>query len=99
MNTLIYDGTFEGWLCTVFAVYERKLKEASILTSHANQTLCQNIISIISDETKARRVWKGLCSRISANAAKQIYRSFLSEESGMEQHLLEYTRYALASRR
>src|ERR1700750_2299839 len=99
MDTLLYDSTFEGWLCAVFEVYERKLKDVRILSEdRAGGSLFGIMISVPTDETKARRVWKGLCAKVSVNAAKQLYRSFLSEEQGREDHLLAYTRYALSSK-
>ena len=99
MHTLQYDGTFEGWLCAVFEVYERRLTDVTIVEAAKGITnLFGTGVIIPTDETKARRVWQGLCKKISVNAAKQIYRSFLSEEQGREDTLLNYARYALASK-
>ena len=99
MDTLIYDGTFEGWLSAVFDVYDRKLKDVAIKPEQkASASLFGATRHIPTDEAKARRVWRGLCDRISVSAVKSLYRSFLSEEPGCEDHLLGYARYAFASR-
>lgn len=99
MHTLQYDGTFEGWLCVVFEVYERRMTDVNIVEEQKGiSSLFGSIITTSTDETKARRVWQGICKKVSVNAAKQLYRSFLSEEQGREDILLSYARYALASK-
>jgi len=100
MEIIWYDGTFEGWLSAVFEVYERKLSDVKISPPDrvATTSLFGPGITVTTNEAKARRVWKGICTKISINAAKKIYCSFLSEEQGMEDHLLRYVRYALSSK-
>ena len=51
-----------------------------------------------TDDAKADRVWKGLKQRISQLATTQVYRSFLSELSGMENMLLQYVQYAFSKK-
>jgi probable DNA metabolism protein len=46
---------------------------------------------------KATRVWKGLIHKISSNALNQLYKTFLSEEQGIENTLLQYVEYVFAN--
>jgi probable DNA metabolism protein len=52
---------------------------------------------VITSEDKSARVWKKLGDLISRSALRQVYQSFLSEETNMENMLLNYVRYVLAS--
>jgi probable DNA metabolism protein len=99
METLLYDGSFLGWLSVVFEVYEHKLADLVIRpATNAPQSLFGQTRTIHTDETKAARVWKGLQTRISRNATKQLYRAFLSEEKAIEDQLLQYVRYAFSKK-
>jgi probable DNA metabolism protein len=91
MTTVVYDGTFEGWLTAVFDVYEHKIKDADIVLENQHQaSVFRPPHQVITDTVKAKRVWDGLKQRVSHNALGQIYRSFLSEESMIENLLLDY---------
>lgn len=99
MTTIIYDGTFEGWLTAVFEVYEYKFSPVHITTRERFQpTLSGKHHDSISDEKKAHRVWKGLYSRLSGKALNNIYSCFLSEEKGIEDTLLQYVQYVFGSK-
>lgn len=100
MTTMVYDGTFEGLLTVVFEVFEYKLMHI-VITSKERYTssMFGTFRTTITNEEKAQRVWKGLTQKISAGALAQLYKSFLSEERGMENTLLEYMQYVFASNR
>lgn len=94
MQTLIYDGSFEGWLCAVFDVYEYKLGNVTICTdAHRQDSLWGETRIVYTNKQKAERVLKGLKKYISAVAMQQLYKTFLSEQKGMEDMLLEYVQY------
>jgi probable DNA metabolism protein len=100
MVTVVYDGTFEGWLTAVFEVYEYKYYEIEIVATEnyqANFFGCHHESHY--NEKKTDRVWKGLSSRISAGALGQLYKAFLSEEKGIENVLLQYVQYAFGNPR
>src|ERR1700749_521563 len=97
METLLYDGSFPGWLTAVFEVYEYKLADLTIRPDRdAEQSLFGSSRKVMADDIKAERVWKGLQTRISRNATKQLYRTFLSEAREIEDQLLQYVRYAFS---
>ncbi|GEQ86879.1 DNA metabolism protein [Patiriisocius marinistellae] len=95
---LKYDGSFEGFLTCVFEVYERKIDKVSICKSTiATDTFFEVCETVITEERKAERVWKGLKKKCSSAGTSNIYRAFLSEYDDIENTLLEYIRYAFKS--
>ncbi|WP_047546439.1 TIGR03915 family putative DNA repair protein [Psychroserpens sp. Hel_I_66] len=95
---LIYDGTFDGFLSSVFYVFENKIKAATIENEFVAQSgLFSKEINIITEEEKANRVWAGLKSKLSARGSYQLYYAFLSEQNGVENVLLDYIRYAFSN--
>lgn len=98
MTSIVYDGTFQGWLTAVFEVYEYKLNEVVIGTGHhQNAAMFAKFHTSITDDAKAARVWKGLSQKISTAALRHIYKAFLSEQKGIENTLLQYVRYVFSS--
>jgi len=99
MTLLVYDGSMEGFLSSVFYVYEYKIQDAEIRPfTSCQDNLFGNRVFIDSDESRATRVWKGLEQKLSDNGLKQFYRAFLSEVPGIEDQLLAYSRYAFSSK-
>lgn len=98
MHTLLYDGSFEGFLCAVFDVYEYRYSDADIRTEKQFKgNLFEAVHRVHSDEQRSARVRKGLQARLSKEASESLYRTFLSEEEGIEATLLAYIRYVFAS--
>ncbi len=93
-KTLIYDGTFEGFLSCVFYVFEYKFKNVTIQNEFVNQIgLFSENETIGTDAKKADRVWKGIKSKTSKITSTKIYYAFLSEQEGVENILLNYIQY------
>lgn len=98
MQTLLYDGSFEGFLCAVFDVYEYKYGDADICTKKRFKgNLFEPVHWVHLQPQHSDRVWKGLQKKLSAEAAESVYRAFLSEADGIEATLLAYIRYVFAS--
>ncbi|MFD2914223.1 TIGR03915 family putative DNA repair protein [Psychroserpens luteus] len=94
---LIYDGTFDGFLSAVFYVFEHKLNAVSIVNEFVVQNgLFSEDIIITTENEKANRVWTGLKSKLSSTGSFQLYYTFLSEQAGVENILLDYMRYAFS---
>lgn len=97
--TLIYDGSFNGFLTAVFTAYEKRLQVNSIMPRHRWQEgLFSESIEIQTDPEKARRVWNGLKKR-NSNTMHDMYFAFLSEEEGIEDLLLRMVRKCLDKNR
>lgn len=99
MQLVVYDGSFEGFLSAIFDIYEYKFSTARFATSENYQ---ENIFgpahTVITNEAKTKRVWKGLEQRISKNSLSQLYRTFLSEKKDIENILLAYIRYIFSNK-
>jgi len=97
-HILTYDGTFDGFLTCVFAVYELKLEQVDIQPkSRSQESLFGYTEDIDTNPKKADRVWKGIREKTSSAGSLRIYHAFLSETMGIENLLLRYIRYAFNS--
>lgn len=98
MQTLLYDGSFEGWLSAVFAVYEYGYRDASICTANhfkGNMFSTPHIVAV--NTVHNQRVLTGLQKKLSKNSINNLYKAFLSGLSGIEDVLLQYIRYVIAT--
>ena len=94
-KTLIYDGTFDGFLSAVFLVFEQKIESVTIQNEFVAQTgLFSENETVITDIEKANRVWKGIKAKLSSSGSYQLYYSFLSEINGIENTMLDVVKYA-----
>src|SRR5690606_16617615 len=89
-TTLIYDGSFNGFLTAVFDAFDQKLNVVDIQKN--NQ--CQNRLFsgsqiIFTHVDKAKRVWNGIRNK-SHNAISNVYFAFLGEADGVEHMLYIY---------
>lgn len=93
---LIYDGTIEGFLTTVFKIYEEKLEVMEIIACGATQNnLFSEEIEVISEEQKAKRVLRAIKQKTSKAGFTRFQWAFLSEETGIELKLFRMIRYIL----
>ena len=100
MTHLIYDGSFEGLLTAIFEVYEYKLSQANIITRDNFQpAIFDTKQEIFTNDEKADRVWQGLQKKLSANAGRQFFKTFLSEEKDVGNQLLAYAQHAFSQSR
>ena len=94
---LIYDGSFNGFLTTVFKIFEEKIEVANIQRNTENQKgLFSEAITVFTQMDKARRVWNSIQNKSNA-AIKSIYFAFLSETKGIEFLLYQYIRSMYAN--
>jgi probable DNA metabolism protein len=98
MNTLVYDGTFEGLLTAVFEIYERKLYPVKLLKGEwRNSALFEEVIPIVTDEARAGRVLRGLRKKLSAAGVQRLYISHMAEIAGEDCNVLGFIRYVFDS--
>jgi probable DNA metabolism protein len=91
MTYFIYDGSFEGLLTAVFDIYERKVEKARIISDKVFQPdMFGEHIRVITEATKANRVWKGLQRKVSTKSLVNVYSVYLSELPEMEETLLSF---------
>lgn len=95
---LIYDGTFEGWLSSVFHAYEYKLLHARIVfEGHVQAGLFGRMEKVYSDASKADRVWRGL-GQVHRSIPQNVLKCFLSEVKGIEDILFSYAKKCFRSK-
>lgn len=86
-----YDGTFEGFLCTVFTAFERNISPARILkNSNVSPDMFSEVHRIETVISQSERVWRALQKRTSGKNARMVHVAFLSELPGTEQLLFRY---------
>lgn len=98
MVTLVYDGTFDGFLTSVFISYEMKYTDVSIVRASLFQkTIFGDTEQVITDKTKADRVWNGFKKRVKPNERYRFYYAFLSEHPSVENTLLQSMQYIFST--
>lgn len=98
MTQIFYDGSYEGWLTAVYDIYEHKLGDVVFSTQEGFASyLFAESHTIISDAVKADRVLRGLRKKLSQEAVRRIYRTFLSEVEQSEEIMLRFARHVFAS--
>ena len=99
MDTVLYDGSYEGLFTAFFEVYEYKLSDAQIFVEgHADVSLFGKVHIAVTDKSKSLRVYKKLEEKVSRKAMQQMYKSYLSGERYIENVMLHYIQYVIASK-
>lgn len=94
MEIYVFDGSLEGLLTAVFESYDRKAGLVKLVSQdHYLPDVFQESFQVISDETKANRVWKGLRKKLDADWMKRFFNSFLSELPETFQDLFDFAHY------
>ena len=93
MKHLVYDSTFEGFLTAVFAVFEYRYNEVTIVARHRFAPLLfGEEETVYTDANKAQRVLTKIELCWGKEGVAIVLRAFLSEETHMEDYLLEAIR-------
>lgn len=94
MVIYVFDSSLEGLLTAIFEFYERKPGKIQLVSqSRFEPVLLEEVFEVISDETKARRVWDGLKKKISPDWQQRFYKTFLSESDESFRHLFDFACY------
>lgn len=98
MTTVIYDGSYEGWLTAVFDIYEYKLDDVVFAKGEQiTASLFGTTHKVLTNDRKAKRVLKGLQQRLSPEGQRRIFLTFLSEIDKAEDKMLRFVRYIFSS--
>ncbi|MCB2409622.1 TIGR03915 family putative DNA repair protein [Hymenobacter lucidus] len=93
-----YDGSFEGLLTVLFAIYDRKAAPNSIQPLGAVQGgLFTQPLLVETHEATAARVWEGLLRHMTAEARTRLFHAFLSEQPDRELLIFRYADLAMRS--
>ena len=67
-SVYIYDKTFDGLLTAVFDAYFRKtFPDALLSEGDALPLFCDELHTVVTDEEKAGRAWRGLQKKVSSS--------------------------------
>ena len=79
MANYYYDGSFDGLLTVIYMAYENRENKILRVSAKAEQLiLALDDIHVITDFSKARRVEKSICEKLSYNFFNSIRTCFLS---------------------
>ena len=93
LKHLVYDSTFEGFLTAVFAVFEYRYNEVTIVARHRFAPLLfGEEETVYTDANKAQGVLTKIEQCWGKEGVAIVLRAFLSEETHMEDYLLEAIR-------
>lgn len=96
MNIYIYDKTFDGLLTAVFDAYFRKTFPDELLSEgDALPLFYDELHTVVTDEEKAARVWRGLQKKVSSSALGCLTQSWLSELPEVGILIFRYIRKAI----
>ncbi|HEX8575688.1 MAG TPA: TIGR03915 family putative DNA repair protein [Flavobacterium sp.] len=94
MVIYIFDGSLEGLLTAIFEFYERKPRQVQLVAKAGFEPVfLEETLEIINDEAKAKRVWTGLCKKITPDWQNRFYKAYLSETPETFQHLFDFACY------
>ena len=90
MTTYIFDNTFDGLLTAVFDSFALHQQPQLLAEGEQLPLFADEPHRVVTDETKAARVWKGLEKHLSREALRIISISWMSEERTLNQPLFNY---------
>ncbi len=89
-KTLIYDGSFNGFLTAVYTAYGEKINVTGIQKKgYAQNVLFSEGKTVFTQMDQAKQVWNTIKSK-SNSAIKNVYFAFLSERDDIEIILFQY---------
>ena len=99
MSTITYDGSWQGFFTALFEVYEYKITDPFICKNDAAPaSLFGGMQHADTNTIKAKRVMEKLQQKLTPKAWQQLYKTFLSEQKGVENVLLRYIKYVLSQK-
>ena len=96
MKFFVYDKSFDGLLTAVFDAYFRKTFPDDLLSEgDALPLFYDELHTVVTDEEKAGRVWRGLQKKVSSSALGCLTQSWLSELPEIGILIFRYIRKAI----
>mgnify|MGYP000782613195 FL=1 len=96
MTIFIFDNTFEGLLTSVFEAYSRRVFPDALFPEGEPLPLFhEEVFTVITEEEKAKRVWRGLQKKLSSGALSCLAQCWLAEEAETPMLLFRYIRKAV----
>ena len=87
----LYDGSFDGFLTTIFEIYASKQKPLRIVRENRwRPDFFATATHIATDAVKSERVWNGIIERSNKKASRMFLLAFASELTDIEMTLYGY---------
>ena len=91
MVVFLFDNTFDGLLTAVFEAYSRRtFPDALLMEGEPLPLFCDEVFTVVTDEVKVGRVWRGLQKKLSAGALRCLAQCWLAEEAETPMLLFRY---------
>ena len=91
-----YDKTFEGLLTAIFEAYSiKRFPDVLLAAEETSPLFYDEIITVVTDEERSNRVWKGLQKKLSASALTSLTTCWLSELPEIDLVLFSYIHKAI----
>ena len=94
-RTIVFDGSFDGFLSAVYAIYYEKLNPAGIQTQN-DITLADNLYFVGTNAQHSSRVFTAIKEKISDEAAQTVYYAFLSWEQERFVPIVKYIKHGFS---
>jgi probable DNA metabolism protein len=95
MNAFVYDGTFEGLLCTIFESYFQKcVPDRVVSIAEYTPGLWDTSLTIDTNRERADRVWKSLQNKLSSRNKQLPFHAFLYGKDAIDQTIFNFIRLA-----
>ena len=96
MIIFVFDNTFDGLLTSVFEAYSRRVFPDALFPEGEPLPLFHDeVFTVITEEEKAKRVWRGLQKKLSSGALSCLAQCWLAEEAETPMLLFRYIRKAI----
>ena len=88
----LYDGSFDGFLCCVYAHYYYERASAIYSIEGFQQQLGEACVVIERDDEKAKKVYEAVEEKLGDEIITKAYRCFLTEDPEKDTRILNYLR-------
>lgn len=90
----VFDGSLEGLLTAVFEWFERRPPQVKLVVAQTYQPdVFTPSLTVLTQRTKADRVWKGLSKKLDSKGMRQLYCAYLAELEESFQDIFLFTIY------
>ena len=98
-QTIIYDGSLEGFFTVIFEIYANKYQVENILKVNQYQpNLFSQSIDITTEIAKAERVLRKVTEKVSKDTIQDILATFLAENEAQELQLYYFIQKVLENK-
>ena len=97
MNTLLYDGSFDGLLTAIFEVFEYRFHDVNIVKreNFQQENMFAEVHEVITQNERAERVLKKIEKNLGKQGITELLRVYLSEDAALERLILEAVRLSI----